>query len=72
MKKITIDREGCIECGSCATTCAEVFELKDGEKASIVEKYRTGDPSRGEVGNELSSCVQEAADSCPVVVISVE
>ncbi len=70
--KVTIDREGCIECGSCVTTCAEVFELQDGEKASVVEKYRTGDPSQGEIGDELVSCAREAADACPVVVISVE
>jgi len=70
--KITIDREGCIECGSCVNTCGEVFELKDGEKASVAEKYRAGDPSQGEVGEDLSSCAREAADSCPVVVISVE
>jgi ferredoxin len=70
--KIHIDRDECIECGLCATTCADVFELKAGEKASIVECYRTGDPSAGEVGEVLRSCVEEAADSCPVQIIDVE
>jgi ferredoxin len=69
--KITIDREGCIECGLCAETCPDIYELKDGDKASIVEKYRQGDPSKGEVGDDLNSCAREAADSCPVQVIMV-
>jgi ferredoxin len=69
--KIDIDREGCIECGLCSQTCEAVFELKEGEKASITPKYQTGDPAHGEVGEDLSSCAREAADSCPVQVITV-
>jgi ferredoxin len=68
--KITIDREGCIECGLCFTTCPDVFELKDGEKANITVKYQKGNLAEGEVGDDLKSCVQEAADSCPVQVIT--
>ncbi len=67
--KIVIDREGCIECGLCSNTCPEVFELKEGEKASIVEKHRKGDAANGEVDGDLSACAKEAADSCPVQVI---
>ncbi len=69
--KITIDREGCIECGLCSTTCEDVFVLKEGEKAAVVEKYRQGDPAKGEVGEDLKSCAKEAADACPVQVITV-
>jgi ferredoxin len=69
--KIEIDREGCIECGLCTTTCEEVFELKEGEKANVTAKYQTGDPAKGEVGEDLASCAREAADSCPVQVITV-
>ena len=70
--KIYIDREGCIECGACESACPEVFVLKDGEKASIVDKYQAGDPSKGEVGEDLTSCAKEAEESCPVEVISTE
>jgi ferredoxin len=69
--KIHIDREACIECGLCATTCSDVFELRSGEKAGIVECYSKGDPENGEVGDVLRSCVEEAAESCPVQVIDV-
>ena len=69
--KISIDQEGCIECGACEEACLEVFVVESGEKASIVKKYQTKDPAEGEVGDELSGCVQEAADCCPVEVISL-
>ncbi len=68
--KVTIEREACIECGLCASTCPEVFELKDGEKAAVTPAYRQGDPSRGEVNDERKACTQEAADACPVQAIS--
>ncbi len=71
--KIVIDRDGCIECGACEATCPTVFQLKDGDKASIVEKYRLNShPGVGKVGEDLNDCAQEAADSCPVEVISTE
>jgi ferredoxin len=70
--KIKIDREGCIQCGACVSSCSEVFELPDDEKAMIVVKFRKADPSEGEVGEDLGACAQGAADSCPVSVISVE
>ncbi len=69
---VSIDQEGCIECGACEEACSEVFVLKDGEKASIVEKYQGSTPAEGEVNDDLSSCVQEAGDECPVDVISAE
>lgn len=70
--KITIDREGCIECGVCEATCPDIFELKGNEKVRIVEKFRLdANPATGEVGPDLTSCAQEAADGCPVSVITV-
>jgi ferredoxin len=69
--KITIDRDECIECGACETACPAVFELKDDEKARVVEKFRRdANPAAGEVGEDLASCAKEAADACPVCVIT--
>ncbi len=71
--KVNIDRDGCIECGACESSCDQVFKLPDNDKAIIVEKYQLdGKPESGEVPPELESCAQEAADACPVVVISTE
>lgn len=70
--KITIDREACIECGNCASVCREVFELKAGQKSAVKQKYRTGGPGEGEVGENLDKCVSDAVDGCPVQAISAE
>jgi ferredoxin len=69
--KVVIDQDGCIECGLCASTCPQVFVLNKGEKASIVECRQNTSPYIGEVGEPLRSCVEDAAGSCPVQVISV-
>ena len=69
--KVSIDQEGCIECGACEDACSKVFVVESGEKASIVEKYQTKGPAEGEVSNDLSDCVQETANGCPVEVIDV-
>ena len=70
--KVSINQEDCIECGACEQTCSEVFVVESGEKASITKKYQTNGSAEGKVGDDLSGCVQEAADGCPVEVINVE
>ncbi|MBR2068802.1 MAG: ferredoxin [Candidatus Gastranaerophilales bacterium] len=56
--KVTIE-EGCIACGACESFCSDVFKVED---------VATADNSKV-AGNE--SAVKDAADSCPVSVISV-
>jgi len=68
--RITIDRDGCISCGSCEEKCPEVFKLDENDLSSIVPKYRKADPGKGEVGKDLVNCVETARDACPVSVIS--
>jgi len=72
--KVFINREGCIGCGACEAVCTEVFKLLielDG-KAAITERYRKEELGKGEVGDELTACVENAKISCPVQVISTE
>ena len=68
--KIHIDQEGCIECGLCEQTCPEVFIVESGQKARIVEKYQKNASNDGEVPDDLTSCANDAAESCPVQVIT--
>jgi len=70
--KVTIDRDGCIECGACEDACSDVFVIDDSGKAAIVESFQIDGPSTGDVNDELRSCAEEAADGCPVDVITVE
>ncbi|GAG16199.1 unnamed protein product [marine sediment metagenome] len=53
---VKINKSECIGCGACASTCPEVFEMKDG-KAKV--KAQKNIP-----------CVKEAINSCPVDAIS--
>jgi ferredoxin len=65
-----IDQDGCIECGACEQTCSAVFVVESGQKASITENYRKDAPDVGEIPNDLISCANDAATSCPIQVIS--
>jgi ferredoxin len=57
---VSVDKDKCIGCGSCAAVCEEVFEIKNGK--AIIKK-----------GKEKSKipCVKEAAESCPVDAIQI-
>lgn len=71
---MTIDRDGCISCGACWVTCPEFFEENpDDGFSQVVEAYRAGnDPAAGNVPAELTNCVEDAVDGCPVEVIHLE
>ncbi|MEY8353556.1 ferredoxin [Lachnospiraceae bacterium 54-53] len=61
--KAAVDREGCIECGLCASICPEVFRMGDDGPA---EAYVDNVP------DSVEDSAVEAQDSCPVAVITVE
>lgn len=69
---VTIEREECIECGVCWSTCPEFFEAGDDGWSQVVADYRVeGDLARGEAPQDLENCVTDAADGCPVSIIHV-
>ncbi len=72
--KVTIEREECISCGQCWETCPDYFEQADDDGFSqILEAYRiNGNLGKGTVPEDLIDCVTEAADGCPVEIITVE
>jgi len=59
--KAKID-EGCIGCGQCADTCPEVFRMNDEDLAEVY----------AEVTEATQASAEDAADSCPVGIISIE
>ena len=60
---VSIDESGCIGCGLCTQVCPDVFEMGDSGVAEVIME---------EVPENLEDSAQEAADSCPVEVITVE
>ena len=70
---VYLDRDECISCGICWSTCEEVFEENpDDGLTQIVEAYRVGDDlSEGIIPVGLEECAREAAEDCPVDVIEV-
>lgn len=70
---VTIDRDECIECGVCWSTCPEFFEAGDDGWSQVTEGYRVeGALDRGKAPSDLEDCVVDAADGCPVAIIHVE
>lgn len=61
--KATIDRPGCISCGICPSICPEVFQMADDGLAEVIVDVI---PSGSE------GTAEEAKESCPVSVISIE
>ena len=61
--KASIDRDGCIQCGLCPSTCPEVFRMGDDGPAEV---YVDAVPAESE------DAVLEAVEGCPVSVIHAE
>lgn len=59
--KAEIDRQGCIGCGLCASTCPEVFRMADDGLAEVYSDLQS----------DTEDSAEEAAENCPVDVISV-
>lgn len=61
MKKVKVDKNKCLGCGTCVAICPEVFELGEDGKARV--KLETGE-------QRLEASIKEAIESCPVKAIS--
>ena len=61
--KAFVDRDGCIGCGACEVICPEVFSM-DSENLSV--------PIEDDIPEDVFDAAEEARDSCPVSVISIE
>ena len=62
--KVRVDQWVCVGCGVCASLCPDVFEMNE-EGKSRVEVDIIQD-------EELYECVVNAAEACPVGVITIE
>jgi len=69
---VKVDRNECIMCGVCWGICPDLFEAGPDGLCQIPLAYQVaGEPGHGEAPDELRSCAEEAAVSCPVEIIHI-
>jgi len=56
---VKVDKNKCVGCGLCASSCPETFKMDLNGKAEVIK-------------NEVTSGAKEAAAGCPVSAISVD
>ena len=61
--KARVDKDICIGCGLCESTCPEVFSIEDDGLAAAIE---------GELTAEACDDAEAAKDGCPVSAIEIE
>jgi len=61
-RRVVVDQDACIGCGTCEGVCPEVFRLNEEEGKSQVIKPEGGP----------QDLIQEASDSCPMEAIHWE
>jgi ferredoxin len=61
--KAKVDKEACVGCGLCESTCPEVFRINADNIAEVIV-----DP----VPTEAQRSCREAADNCPADAIALE
>lgn len=59
MKKLVIDKDLCIGCGTCSALCPKVFKSTEDGKAEVIDRAA-----------DTEENIQNAIDSCVVAAIS--
>lgn len=68
--KIIQEQSKCIGCGSCVAVCDKYFEMAQSGLAAIKGGEMNGTSMELEV--QEAGCAKEAAEICPVQIISVK
>ncbi|MEA2092685.1 MAG: ferredoxin [Patescibacteria group bacterium] len=69
MKKITIERNNCLGCGTCVILCPSCFKMNNDGRATLKDGEINGDLSEKKVDD--LDCVEEAAQGCPAQCIKI-
>ena len=69
--KITLDRNKCIGCGSCAVICPVLFDMAEDGKSKLKGKVARPKKNIEEITISSIECAQEACEACPTQAIRV-
>ena len=69
MAKVIIERDKCIGCGACESTCPKFFKIADDGKSSLVGGKRDPQNGNDELEADNLECSKDAAEGCPVQCI---
>ena len=71
--KVKHNRPECIGCGACAAVAPDFFEMEEDGKSQLKEgKKLDGDQWEQEFEEKDLKVMEEAAEACPVNIITVE
>ncbi len=71
MKKVVQKNSECIGCGTCAALCPKFWEMKDDGKAYPKGGQKNPETGEYELEIEETGCNKDAADACPIQIISL-
>jgi ferredoxin len=60
-KKIVVDKETCIGCGTCVSIAPDYFDLGSDGKSFVIKEYNEKDKDQ----------IEEAKNNCPVGAIEI-
>ena len=63
MAKLKVDKNKCIGCGACISTCPKLFKYGSDSKSEVIKEN---------LNEEETKCAKEAANTCPVDAIEIE
>ncbi len=70
MSKIILEKEKCINCGSCVGVCPKHFESGEDGKAHL--KNSTPENKNEVLEVDSVDCIEDAVDVCPVQCIQLK
>ncbi len=70
MKKIILERNKCIGCGTCSVLCPLFWEMNEDGRVDLKEAVKVENEKFEREVDDIS-CAQEAAQSCPMQCIQI-
>jgi len=71
MPKIIHQRKKCLGCGACVAVCPKFFELSEKDGLAVLKNSKKVGENF-ELNIDKVYCIQEAAEVCPIKIITIK